>query len=318
MIIPRILVVGAGHMGSLHAQKVAELEKSGIARLAAIADVDEERALTIVPGHPCPRVPDFRNVLSEADAAIVAVPTLAHFEIVSACLIAGLDVLVEKPIAATLAEGEKLLSLASEQARLLQVGHLEWFNAAMATMAERVTRPRFIECHRMGPFTARATDVDIVRDLMIHDIDIVQRLLGEEPERIESIGVPLLTEQVDLANARLNFGSGCIGNFTASRVSPTPMRKIRFFQKDGYFSVDFLDQAVVIARRILDPESGEKRIDVERLEIDRADALLQQLQSFVESLKERKLAAGTAKDALGALRTAVRVIDAMPDLEEIE
>lgn len=318
MTIPRILVVGAGHMGSLHAQKVAELEKSGIAKLAAIADVDEERAQATLTGHPCRRVPDFRSVLSEADAAIVAVPTIAHFETVSACLAAGLDVLVEKPIAATLAEGEKLLSLASEQALLLQVGHLEWFNAAMATMAERVTRPRFIECHRMGPFTARATDVDVVRDLMIHDIDIVQRLLGEEPERIESIGVPLLTEQVDLANARLNFASGCIGNFTASRVSPTPMRKIRFFQKDGYFSVDFLDQAVVIARRVLEPESGEKRIDVERLEIDRADALLHQLQSFVDSLKERKLTAGAAKDALAALRTAVRVIDAMPDLEELE
>jgi predicted dehydrogenase len=236
---------------------------------------------------------------------------------VRVCLDAGLDVLVEKPIAATLPEGEKLLAAARERGCLLQVGHLEWFNAAMQRVAQRITRPRFVECHRLGPFTARATDVDVVRDLMIHDIDIIQRLLREEPERIESIGVPLLTEQVDLANARLNFPGGCIGNFTASRVSPTPMRKIRFFQRDGYFSIDFLEQSAVIARRVQDPGTEEKRIDLERLDIDRGDALRGQLASFADSVRTRKLEAGSGEDALAALRTALRVIDAMPSVDEL-
>ncbi len=313
----RITVIGAGHMGSFHAQKIMELAQEKALRLVGIADPETDRAEALAAECGCPHGPDFRAFLGDADAAIVAVPTLAHFETVEVCLAEGLDVLVEKPIAATLAEGEKLLALAKERGRLLQVGHLEWFNAAMQRVAERITRPRFVECHRLGPFTARATDVDIVRDLMIHDIDIIQRLVGEEPERIESIGVPLLTEQIDLANARLNFPGGCIGNFTASRVSPTPMRKIRFFQRDGYFSIDFLEQSVVIARRIHDEGTDEKRIDVETLDIDRGDALRGQLAAFVDGVRTRKLAAGSGEDALAALRTALRVIDAMPSVEEL-
>ena len=253
----------------------------------------------------------------ELDAAIVAVPTVAHGAVVGAALELGLDVLVEKPIAASIEEAEALLAQAAAREALLQVGHLEWFNAAMRTVATRVRRPRFFEGHRMGPFPARATDVDVVRDLMIHDIDIVQRLVGAEPERVDAIGVPVLTDKVDIANARLTFPGGAVANLTASRVSPTPMRKLRFFQADGYFSIDFLEQAVVIAQREAAAGGGERKITVERVPIDRGDALAAQLQAFLRGIRERRVEAGDADQGLSALRTALRVNAAMPPLEAL-
>jgi predicted dehydrogenase len=312
----RVAVVGAGHMGRLHAEKVGALAAAGEAvALAGVADLDPERARAAAGSAPA--VAALRDLLPGADAVVVAVPTVAHYEVVRDALDAGLDVLVEKPIAATLPEAQKLLAAARDAGRVLQVGHLEWFNAAMQTVRSVVHRPRFFEAHRMGPFPARATDVDVVRDLMIHDIDIIQRLLDEEPSRVEAIGVPVLTPRVDIANARLAFPSGAVANLTASRVSPTPLRKIRFFQLDGYFSIDFLEQAVVIGQRLTDPVSGEKRIDVKRLEIDRGDALLSQLRSFLAAVRSREVSAGAADDALSALRTALRVIEAMPPVDEL-
>jgi predicted dehydrogenase len=312
----RVAVVGAGHMGRLHVEKVTALAASGEAvALAGVADADLERARAAAG--TAPAAADFRELLPRADAAVVAVPTVAHYEVVSEALAAGLDVLVEKPIAATLPEAQKLLVAARDAGRVLQVGHLEWFNAAMETVRGLVRRPRFFEAHRLGPFPARATDVDVVRDLMIHDIDIIQRLLGEEPARVEAIGVPVLTPRADIANARLAFPGGAIANLTASRVTPTPLRKIRFFQTDGYFSIDFLEQAVVIGQRLADPATGEKRIEVKRLEIDRGDALLAQLRSFLVAVRTREVSAGAADDALSALRTALRVVEAMPPLEEL-
>ena len=244
---------------------------------------------------------------------IAAVPTVAHAEVVEASLLADRDVLVEKPIAATLSEAEKLLGLARERGRILQVGHLEWFNAAMRRVASEIRRPRFVEAHRLGPFPARSTDVDVVRDLMIHDLDIIQRLVGEEPSTIDAIGVPILTDRVDIANARLHFPSGAVANLTASRVSPTPMRKIRFFQSNAYFSIDLLDQSVTLAQR-----DAEGKVELERLEIDREDALESQLLAFREAIQSRKVEAGDAGEGLSALRTALRVVEAMPPPDDLE
>ncbi len=314
----RIAVIGAGHMGRLHAEKVAALaESEERVALAGVADVHPERARAVAGPLGVPAAGHHRELLAGADAFVVAVPTVAHRDVVRDALLAGLDVLVEKPIAASPGEAEELLRLAARDARVLQVGHLEWFNAAMQTVHAQIRRPRFVEAHRLGPFPARATDVDVVRDLMIHDLDIVQRLVGEEPDRIESIGVPVITDRVDFANARLGFPGGCVANFTASRVSPTPMRKIRFFQRDGYFSIDFLEQSVVIARPVEEPEGG-RRVDIQRLPIDREDALLSQLRSFVEAVETRKVLAGAGTTAVSALRTALRVMEAMPSLEELE
>jgi predicted dehydrogenase len=309
---PRIAVFGCGYMGSLHAAKVAALAAEGRVRFAGIADVDPERAAGAGRLHGVRAETDFRALLPEADAAVVAVPTVRHFAVVQEALAAGLDVLVEKPIAANLAEAEKLLAEAAHGGRVLQVGHLEWFNAAVQKIRADIHSPRFVEAHRMGPFPGRATDVDVVRDLMIHDLDVVQRLLGEEPESVDAIGVPVLSAEVDIASARIHYPGGCVANFTASRVSPTPVRKLRFFQPDGYFSIDFIEQSVVIARRVRAAESGEFSIDIQRLEIDREDALLSQLRCFADAIETRRVPAGAGEEALAALRTALRVVASMP------
>jgi predicted dehydrogenase len=315
----RIAVIGAGHMGRLHASKLAALRDAGPSvTLAGVADLDVTRAEAVGREFGARAVTDFRELLANADAAIVAVPTVAHFEVVRELLAAGLDVLIEKPIAATLGEAEALLAQAQRGGRVVQVGHLEWFNAALRAIAPLIRRPRFVEAHRMGPFPARATDVDIVRDLMIHDIDIVQRLVGEEPESVEAIGVPVLSTQVDIANARLRFPGGCVANFTASRVSPTPMRKIRFFQADGYFSIDFLDKSAVILRRRIEAD-GTPKIDVEPIRFDpEDDALAAQLADFLEAVRERRVLDDGTAAALRALRTALRVVEAMPALDELQ
>jgi predicted dehydrogenase len=311
MSVPRLAVIGAGHMGRFHAEKIAAL--SGEVELVGVCDLEAARAAEVGAALGVEVFQDWRELLGRIEAAVVAVPTVNHFPVVEGLLAAGIDVLVEKPIAAVVSEAEKLWALARENGRVLQVGHLEWFNSAMRSAVQRVNRPRFIEAHRLGPFPARATDVDVVRDLMIHDIDIIQRLVGEEPERIEAIGVPVLTQRVDIANARLVFPGGAVANLTASRVSPTPMRKIRFFQADGYFSIDFLEQVLVIAHR--ESEGGSPEIKVDRLELDREDALIAQLRSFLSAIAQRRVEAGAADQGLAALRTALRVVDAMPPLD---
>lgn len=314
----RLAVIGVGHMGRLHAAKVSALAAGDSSVvLVGVADPDADRAAEIAGELGVRGVLDFRDLLAEIDAAIVAVPTVNHYEVVSEVLCAGVDVLVEKPIAATLPEAEKLLSISRDGGRILQVGHLEWFNAAMREVAASIRRPRFVEAHRLGPFPGRATDVDVVRDLMIHDLDVVQRLVGEEPDRIEAIGVPVITDRVDIANARIGFPGGCVANLTASRVSPKPMRRIRFFQREGYFSIDFLEQAVMIARRLESGPDGRREIDLQQLKIDPEDALISQLCSFIEAVRTRSVRDGAAHEGFAALRTALRVVDAMQPLDDL-
>ena len=314
----RVIVVGVGHMGRLHAAKVVERARAGGGvELAGVSDADTDRARSVAAELGCAAESDPRRLFERADAAIVAVPTVHHFEQCSTALAAGLDVLVEKPIAATLDEAERLLAGARQRARVLQVGHLEWYNSAMLAIRGMVGRLRFVEAHRLGPFAGRATDVDVVRDLMIHDLDIVQRLVGEEPERVEAIGVPVLSEQADIANARVTFPSGCVANLTASRVSVQPLRRLRFFQPDGYFSVDFLAQTAAVFRRVRDPGGAAPRIEMEELKIDRGDALESQLRAFFRAVRTRETPPGSGEQALAALRTALRVVAAMPPLDEL-
>jgi predicted dehydrogenase len=299
-------------MGSLHIAKLDQLIGEGEPiELCGVADIIPARARKAARRYRVPAFQDFRAMLPDADALIVAVPTVEHYGVVCDALRAGVDVLVEKPIASTLDEAESLLGLAKSGGLVLQVGHLEWFNSAMEVIRDRVRAPRFVEAHRLGPFPDRATDIDVVRDLMIHDLDILQQLLGEEPERIEAVGVPVLTGCVDIANARLVYPSGCVANLTASRVSPTPMRKIRFFQQDGYFSVDFLDQCAEVARREVDEVCGGSTIKLEKLEVRRGDALLAQLRDFVRALHTRERPRVDGVGGHGALRTALRVNEAM-------
>ncbi len=313
----RLAVVGVGRMGGFHARKAAALGSAGEGlRLVAVVDLERDRAEAVARETGARAETDFRRVLADVDAVVVAVPTVAHHPVVEAVLAAGCDVLVEKPIAATVGEAEKLLGAARERGRVLQVGHLEWFNAAMRRAAESIRRPRFIEAHRLGPFPERSTDVDVVRDLMIHDLDIVLRLVREEPDRVEAVGVPVVSERVDIANARLGFPGGCVANLTASRVSPQPMRKIRFFQPDAYLSIDFLAQSVTLARRERSERSERPVIHMETLPIDRADALEEQLRAFRDAVRTRRVSAGAGDDGLQALRCALRVIEAMPPFDD--
>jgi predicted dehydrogenase len=305
----RLLVVGAGHMGRLHARKAATA-LPGEVTLTGVVDRHLRRAEALAGEFGARAGDDPRALAGAADAAIVAVPTVSHAAVAGTLLDAGLDVLVEKPIAATLEEGEALLARARAGGRVLAVGHLEWHNAALRAIAPRIRRPRFVEAHRLGPFPHRATDVDVVRDLMIHDIDVVQRLIGEEPESVEGVGVPVLSAQVDIANARLRFPGGCVANLTASRVSPTALRKVRLFQADGYFSIDFLAHAAVVARRIEGPA-----IAAEPLRFDPEDALVAQLRAFAAAVRARRDAGESAEAGLRALRTALRVVASMPAQE---
>jgi predicted dehydrogenase len=315
----RVLVLGCGHMGRRHAEKVVELSRteSGVT-LAGVIDPDLDVARDLADRLHTRFAADAEELFSIADAAIVAIPTVNHHAAVHAALSANLDVLVEKPIAATVDEGKRLLALAQRLGRILQVGHQEWFNPALRVIRERIHKPRFVEAHRLSPFPDRATDIDVVRDLMIHDLDILQQLIGAPPERIEAIGIPVVTQQVDIANARVVFPGGCIANLTASRVSVTPMRKIRFFQRDGYFSIDFLSQSVSIFRRLEGNGEDAPRVEAEELKIDPDDALVAQLRAFVDSIRTRIPSGRDGADALVALGTAMRVIDSMPPLGDLE
>jgi len=309
----RIAVIGVGYMGARHAAKASVLEALGCdLRLVGVADVDSKRANRVAREFGTRGVSDGRELFEHADAVVVSVPTQSHFEVARAALGAGLDVLIEKPLASTVSEGEKLLELAREGGRIMQVGHIEWFNAAMPAIRENVNSPRFVEAYRLAPFTQRAAGIDVVKDLMIHDIDILQQLLGEEPNRIEAIGVSVVSDKVDIANARLGFHCGCFASLTASRITPTPTRRLRVYQPDGYISIDFLDSTASFSRRSGASGAVGSGVEVEELKVDPEDALLAQLRAFVEAVKTRQLSAASGADGLGALRTAVRVVEAMP------
>jgi predicted dehydrogenase len=187
----------------------------------------------------------------------------------------------------------------------------------MPAIRANVNAPRFVEAYRLGPFTKRAADIDVVKDLMIHDIDILQQLLGEEPVRIESIGIAVVSDNIDIANARLGFRCGCVASLTASRIAPTPTRRLRFYQPDGFISIDFLEPTASISRRIDARDGAGPRIEVEEFKIDPEDALLAQLRAFVEAVKTRQLSAASGVDGLGALRTALRVVEAMPSAHDL-
>jgi predicted dehydrogenase len=303
-------------MGRHHAAKVAELRDAAFAAFAGIADREPERARRLAEETGTRAAASGGALFGAADAAIVAVPTAEHFAVVRAALEAGLDVLVEKPIAASEAQAEQLLALARRRGRIIQVGSQEWHSPALRAIRPKIQRPGFIESQRVGPFSERGVDVDVVRDLMIHDLDILLKLLGEEPAQIQATGVPVVTDCVDIASARIAFPGGCVANLTASRISEKPTRKLRLFQRDAHFAIDFFAQSATISRRVEAGRGEPPRIEKEVLEIRREDSLITQLRAFARAVAARDLSASTGDEALVALRTALRVVDAMPRVEE--
>jgi predicted dehydrogenase len=304
----RAAVVGAGYLGSFHAEKYAQASGCD---LVAVADVDLARAEALAARLGCRAVADYRALIGEIDCASVVVPTGHHREVGEVLLGAGVDCLIEKPLAASAAEAAELVRLARERGRLLQVGHLERFNPALTRLARVIDRPRFIECHRLASFTARGADVDVVRDLMIHDLDLIRLLVPEEIASIEAVGVPVVTPRVDIANARLRFTGGCIANVTASRVSLKRERKLRLFQPDMYLAIDLGERSVRICRRRAADEAGLAEIAWEQIDLGEADALAREIAAFLASVRTRARPAVTGEDGCAALELAERILAVM-------
>jgi predicted dehydrogenase len=308
----RVAVIGVGYLGQHHARIYAEMP--GV-ELVGVADTDPARVSEIaarfnVPGHA-----DYRALLSEVDAVNIVSPTVTHHEIARDCLKEGLDIFVEKPITVTLDQAEDLVRLAKEKKKILQVGHIERFNGAVRELARLVKNPGFIEVHRLGSFVGRATDVDVILDLMIHDIDIILSLIHSPVREIRANGVPVITPNVDIANARLEFENGCVANVTASRVSAHPQRKMRFFQADTYISLDFQEQAIDCYRRIGDPAdflAGKPpKIVKEDVSIPREEPLKVELASFIDAVRSRTRPVVSGEEGLNALRVATGILQAI-------
>lgn len=294
-----VAVVGVGHVGRYHAAKYAASEK---ARLVGVADIDQDRATECGKSFGAPAVADHRELFGRVRAVSIAVPTRSHFEIARDCLDQGIDVLVEKPMTATLEEARDLVALARDKGLVLQVGHLERFNPAIRGIEGVINDPRFIECHRLAPFVERGTDVDVVLDLMIHDIDVIASLVGSRVERVDAVGVPILTDKPDIANARITFSNGCVANVTSSRVSMKRERKIRFFQADAYISIDYDQRSAQIYRK---PKGGGwQDIRGETIEIREGDALADEIDSFLEVVRTRGVPLVSGEDGLRALEIA--------------
>jgi predicted dehydrogenase len=293
-------VVGVGYLGKFHAEKYAASAK---AELIAVVDVDESRAREIGASLGVEALTDYRALAGRVQCVSVAVPTRFHFSVARELIDAGIDVLVEKPLTADSAEARDLVEAAKIKGVILQVGHLERFNPAIRRLESVIREPKFVECHRLAPFVERGTDVDVVLDLMIHDIDVISSLVRAPVERVEAVGVPVLTDKPDIANARIKFANGCIANVTASRVSIKRERKIRFFQPDAYISIDYDQRRAQIYYKPA-PGAGWLDIRAENIEIKDGDALADEVESFLDCVRSRALPLVGGAEGLRALEIA--------------
>ncbi|MGB3095577.1 MAG: Gfo/Idh/MocA family oxidoreductase [Candidatus Deferrimicrobiaceae bacterium] len=305
----RVGVIGVGYLGRLHAQKMASFDD---VVLVGVCDADPERGKAVAEEFGTSFRTDTRKLLREVDAVSIAVPTTAHYRVAREAMKAGVHVLLEKPIAATVREGRGLVREAAARRLIFQIGHLERFNPAVRSAASVLKEPKFVECHRLGMFGGRGTDVDVVLDLMIHDIDLILSFVRSPVARIHAVGVPVISPNIDIANARLTFANGCVANVTASRVSVRKQRKIRIFQEDAYVSMDFVEHNIQIYRRIF-PQGAEglPEITGEVLETEKGDALRDEIRSFVECAKTGAAPRVSGADGLAALEVAFRILRKM-------
>jgi predicted dehydrogenase len=301
----RAAVVGVGYLGRFHAEKYAAAPD---VELAAVVDSDSERAAEAGARFGCRACSDVSELDGLVDCASVAVPTPFHRDVGARLLEAGIDVLVEKPIAATLDEARDLVRIAERCGRILQVGHLERFNPAIRALAGLLTRPRFLECHRLAPFVERGTDVDVVLDLMIHDLDVILSIMGSPVAAVEAVGVPVITGSPDIANARIRFADGAIANVTASRVSLKRERKLRIFQPDTYISLDYGEKRMRICRRGEAPPGGLAPIEVEERVVEGEDALAEEIRAFVEAVQTRRAPLVSGREGLRAVELAYQIL----------
>lgn len=304
-------VIGVGHLGQAHARIHASIET---ADLVAVCDASEVQGRAIAERHAARFVRDYREILDSVEAVSIATPTVNHCEITCVCLEAGVHVLVEKPISRTLEEADRMIRLAGEKGLVLQVGHIERFNPAFLALQKEIHHPLFFEAHRMGIFSPRSLDIDVVMDLMVHELDIISTLVRSEVVKLEAVGIPILTPKVDLANARLEFANGCIANITASRVSGERLRKLRVFQPHEYYSLDYAEQQVGMAKLTPPQAAGSlPQIVAGGLEIEKREPLLAEIEAFLSAVQSRTAPAVTGGDGRRALALA---IDALEKIKE--
>ena len=302
----RVGVVGVGYLGRFHAQKYAA---QADVSLVAVVDANANRAAEIATECHTAALTAYQDLFGQVDCVSIAVPTQFHYAVARDFLLQGIDVLLEKPMTVTAAEGRTLVDLALQQQRVLQVGHLERFNPALRSLSGVLTSPRFIECNRVAPFVERGTDVDVVRDLMIHDLDVILSLVRSPVTSIEAFGVPVLTSEPDIANARLRFASGCIADVTASRVALKRERKMRVFQPDTYLVVDYGEHRIRICRREAAVQPGAlPNITFEEREVGGEDALEEEIRAFLQAVRDRSRPIVSGEDGLQALAIAERIV----------
>jgi predicted dehydrogenase len=302
----KVGVLGVGYFGQFHAEKYAQLE--GV-ELVGVVDVDHSRARAIAKRYQTQPFFQHTDLFNKVQAVSIAVPSPLHYSMTKDFFLQGIDVLLEKPISNTLEEADELIGLAESKGRILQVGHLERFNGALSGLEEKVQNPLFIESHRLGPFTGRGAEVDIVLDLMVHDIDILLSLLNAEVKQFQAVGIPLLTPCLDIANARIEFEDGCIASLTASRVSKEKIRKTRIFQSNGILSIDYLSQKLSLsqARGSLGKEKIPEMV-TEEIPVKKTDPLEAEIRSFLQSVRNRKKPRVSGVDGKRALELALQII----------
>jgi predicted dehydrogenase len=303
----RTAVIGIGYLGRFHAQKYASLPNS---TLVGVADPSEAARSKASAEFKVAAYADYRELLGQVDAVSIVTPTPSHFEVAQAFLNAGAHVLVEKPMTASIAEGEQLIALAAKVGRVLQVGHLERFNAAVKAVQPSLSVPRFLESARLAPFKQRGTDVNVVLDLMIHDIDLILSIVRSPVVSVDAIGSSIFSQEIDIANARLRFENGCVANATASRVSLKTERKLRLFQDDAYVSMDLQQKILTIIRKGNGVGAdGMPQVVIDETTYEQGDALNDEIRAFLDSAASGGAAAVSGEDGLLALRTALTITE---------
>lgn len=317
----KIGVIGAGHLGKIHIQQWKEIPS---VQLIGFFDPNDEQAEKAIAEYGVTRYADVDTLIQEADALDIVAPTTYHYEIAKKCLLAGKHFFIEKPLANTLDEGRELVKLVKEAGVKCQVGHVERYNPAYLALGEETLKPMFIEAHRLAQFNPRGTDVSVILDLMIHDIDIVMHLVKSPVRRISASGVSVISETADIANARIEFDNGCVANLTASRISLKKMRKLRFFQRDAYISVDFLDKKTEVVRLKddegnrgmfdfpLDMPNGDKKIiSVQLPDVTPSNAIRSELAEFADAIINDKPVRVSVYDGFQAMDVAHQILKKM-------
>ena len=307
----RVAAIGVGSLGRHHARNYAEFAAEGRVEFAGICDIDEGTAEGVSSEHGCGRFADWRGLVTNVDAVSIATPTETHAEISCAFLDAGVHVLVEKPIALTLDEADKMIAAARKSGATLMVGQLERFNPAMVALRPHVTRPLYFEIHRVSPFPNRSLDVDVVLDVMIHDLDAIQWLVGEDTPvtEIRAVGIPVISDKVDAANARLEFANGAVANITASRIGTEKIRKTRFYQTNAYVVLDYATKFASLTS--LNPEAVHPLagISINRLEVNDVEPLRAEITAFLECIENKTPPPVGGDDGRRALALAVGVLE---------